>query len=196
VTSPTTNHTPASGASRTGLSAYKRLLLIAAVVFVLDQLTKAWIFRNLELGSYHYPDSIRIIEGFFYIVHVGNEGAAWGMFSGYGGLLALFAVGALFAIYKLRHSLELKRPVMQVAFGLLVGGVLGNLVDRLIHGHVIDFLDFHLPFSIPYILEGGRYPSFNIADCGIVIGVFTYVIVSFLQPPESHQAIAKDDPAA
>jgi len=174
-------------ATQSGLLAYKRLLIIAAVLFLLDQLTKAWIFQNLDLGSYHYPDSIRVIEDFFYIVHIGNEGAAWGMFSGYGGLLALFAVGALFAIYKLRDSLELKRPVMQVAFGLLIGGVLGNLVDRLIHGHVIDFLDFHLPFSIPYVLEGGRYPAFNLADCGIVIGVFAYVIVSFFQPPEDRE---------
>jgi len=171
-------------ASRTpeqsGPLAYARLLGIAAAVFVLDQVTKHWIFKNLPLDSYHYPDSIRVIEGFFYIVHIGNEGAAWGMFSGHGGFLALFAVGALLAIYLLRHSLELKRPGMQIAFGLLIGGVLGNLVDRLVHGHVIDFLDFHLPFSIPYVLEGGRYPSFNVADCGIVIGVFSYLILSFI----------------
>ena len=91
---------------------------------------------------------------------------------------------ALFAIYKLRRSLELHRNPMQWAFGLLVGGILGNMVDRMIHGHVIDFLDFHLPFSIPYILPGGRYPSFNIADCGIVIGVFTYIALSFFSKPE------------
>lgn len=179
-----------------GPLAYKRLFLIAAVVFALDQLSKAWIFQNLALGSYFYPDSIRVIEGFFYIVHIANEGAAWGLFSGYGGLLALFAVVALVAIYKLRHSLELKRPVMQVAFGLIIGGILGNLIDRLVHGHVIDFLDFHLPFSIPHVLEGGRYPAFNIADCGIVVGVFTYIILSFFQPPESHQAEKKNHPNA
>ncbi|WP_269523658.1 signal peptidase II [Coraliomargarita parva] len=163
------------------LLAYSRLYIVAFLVFILDQGTKAWIFKNLPLDSYFYPDSIQVIDGFFYIVHIGNEGAAWGMLSGYGGLLAAFAVVAIFAIYKLRHSLELKRPVMQIAFGLLIGGVLGNLVDRLIHGHVIDFLDFHLPFSIPRILENGRWPAFNIADCGIVIGVFTYVILSFFQ---------------
>jgi signal peptidase II len=73
--------------------------------------------------------------------------------------------------------------MMQIAFGLLIGGVVGNLVDRLVHGHVIDFLDFHLPFSLPYLLEGGRYPAFNIADCGIVIGVFIYIVLSFLTKP-------------
>jgi signal peptidase II len=160
------------------------LFSIALVVFSLDQLTKAWIFNNLPLGSYFYPDSIEVVEGFFYIVHIGNEGAAWGMLSGYSGWLALFALVALYGIYKIRHTLELNRPVMQLAFGLLVGGIVGNLVDRLIHGHVIDFLDFHFPFQIPVIMPTGRYPSFNIADCGIVIGVFIYIGVSFLAPAQ------------
>lgn len=160
------------------IARYRLLYLSAIVVFILDQLTKTWIFNNLELDSYFAPDSIEVIKGFFYIVHIGNEGAAWGMFSGYGGLLALFALVALFAIYKLRHSLELHRKPMQWAFGLLVGGILGNMVDRLVHGHVIDFLDFHFPFTIPWVMPTGRYPSFNIADCGIVIGTIIYLILS------------------
>ena len=161
---------------------YRLLLGIACAVFALDQITKTWIFQNLELGSYHPPDSIPVIEGFFYIVHIGNEGAAWGLLSGYSGWLALFALVALVAIYKLRHSLELYRPIMQVAFGLLIGGIFGNLVDRMIHGHVIDFLDFQFPFSIPVIMPTGRYPSFNIADAGIVVGTLLYFWVSFRQP--------------
>jgi signal peptidase II len=158
---------------------YRLLLISAAVVFILDQISKTWIFRNLDLGSYYPPEAITVIEGFFYIVHIGNEGAAWGMLSGYGGLLSAFALVALVVIYKLRHTLELQKRPMQWAFGLLIGGILGNLVDRLIHGHVIDFLDFHFPFSIPWIMPTGRYPSFNIADCGIVIGVFLYLFLSF-----------------
>jgi len=166
---------------------HKPLFITAVIVFVLDQLTKAWIFNNpnLPLDSYFYPDSIEVIKNFFYIVHIGNEGAAWGMFAGQGTFLAFFAVIALFAIYKLRHSLELHRKPMQFAFGLLIGGVLGNMIDRLIHGHVIDFLDFHFPFSIPYVLPDGRYPAFNIADCGIVIGVFAYITLSFFQKAEA-----------
>jgi signal peptidase II len=160
------------------ISRYRLLYLSAIVVFILDQLSKAWIFKNLALDSYFVPDSIPVIDNFFYIVHIGNEGAAWGMLSGYGGLLALFAVVALFAIYKLRHSLELHRKPMQWAFGLLIGGILGNMVDRLVHGHVIDFLDFHFPFSIPWVMPTGRYPSFNIADCGIVIGTIIYLYLS------------------
>lgn len=163
---------------------YTLLFATAAIVFLLDQLTKSWIFNNLPLGSYFYPDSIRVIEDFFYIVHIGNEGAAWGMLSGYSGWLAVFAIVALYGIYKIRHTLELDRRIMQLSFGLLIGGILGNLIDRLIHGHVIDFLDFHFPFQIPWIMPSGRYPSFNIADCGIVIGVIIYMGVSFLSPSE------------
>lgn len=163
-----------------GFNRYRLLFIASILVFALDQITKTWIFKNLPLDSYFYPDSIQVIEGFFYIVHIGNEGAAWGMLSGYSGWLALFAVFALYFIYKIRHTLELNRPIMQLSFGLLIGGILGNLVDRILHGHVIDFLDFHFPFSIPWIMPTGRYPSFNVADCGIVIGVFLYVGVSFL----------------
>jgi signal peptidase II len=163
-------------------SAYRLLFITATVIFLLDQLSKAWIFNNLPLDSYFYPDSIQVIEGFFYIVHIGNEGAAWGMLSGYSGWLALFALLALYGIYKIRHTLELDRRIMQLSFGLLIGGIIGNLVDRLIHGHVIDFLDFHFPFQIPWIMPTGRYPSFNIADCGIVIGVIIYIGVSFFSP--------------
>jgi signal peptidase II len=174
---------------------YRLVLVSAFVVFILDQITKTWIFNNLALDSYYPPEAITVIEGFFYIVHIGNEGAAWGMFSGYGGFLALFALVALFAIYKLRHSLELHRKPMQWAFGLLVGGILGNMIDRLIHGHVIDFLDFHFPVNIPWIMPTGRYPSFNIADCGIVIGTFVYVILSF-KSENAKKAEAQKNPSA
>ena len=167
------------------IASYRLLFLAAFLVLVSDQITKTWIFYNLELDSYYPPDSIAVINDFFYIVHIGNEGAAWGMLSGYSGLLALFAMIALFAIYLLRHTLELHRKSMQYAFGLLTGGILGNMTDRLVHGHVIDFLDFHLPFTIPWFLPTGRYPSFNIADCGIVAGTILYLILSFKNEAQS-----------
>ncbi|MEO0509763.1 MAG: signal peptidase II [Verrucomicrobiota bacterium] len=172
---------------------YRLLFAVAIVVFVLDQVTKSWVFNNLPLGSYHYPDSIQIIEDFFYIVHIGNEGAAWGMLSGYSGWLAVFALAALVVIYLLRHSLELHRPIMQLSFGLLTGGILGNFIDRILHGHVVDFFDFHFPFTIPWIMPTGRYPSFNIADCGIVVGVLIYVVISFFNPAEENAAKATEE---
>ena len=161
------------------IARYRILFVAAFLVFTLDQITKAWIFCNLDLDSYYPPDSIAVIDDFFYIVHIGNEGAAWGILAGYGGILAAFALIALFVIYLLRHTLELHRKSMQYTFGLLAGGILGNMADRLVHGHVIDFLDFHFPFSIPWLMPTGRYPSFNIADCGIVAGTILYLILSF-----------------
>ena len=172
------------------VTSYTKLFATAAIVLLLDQLTKLWITRNIAFNSYFYPQDtnvIEIIEGFFYIVHIGNEGAAWGMFSGHGEILALFTLIALAVIYKFRHSLELHRKPVQIAFGLLIGGALGNFTDRILHGYVVDFLDFHFDFSIPWILPDGRYPAFNIADCGIVIGVFIYLLTAFFHSKQEKE---------
>ena len=163
-------------------TSYVKLFATVAIVLILDQLTKLWITQNIAFNSYFYPqdtDVIEIVKGFFYIVHIGNEGAAWGIFSGHGEILVLFTLVALGAIYRFRHSLELHRRAVQIAFGLIIGGALGNLVDRIRYGHVVDFLDFHFGFSIPWILPNGRYPAFNVADCGIVVGVSIYLLTGF-----------------
>lgn len=165
---------------------YSRLFIIAGLVFLLDQLSKLWITKILPFGSYFAEDSITVVDGFFYLVHIGNRGAAWGLFEGQGKLLAGIALLALYLMCRYRKMLQLERPSLQLIFGSITGGILGNLLDRLLHGHVIDFLDFHFPFSIPYILEGGRYPAFNIADSGIVIGVTAYFIMSCFEKTEKN----------
>ncbi|MGB0460069.1 MAG: signal peptidase II [Opitutales bacterium] len=160
---------------------YGRLLWTAALVFILDQASKFWISQRLPFGTYRPEEAITLIPDFFYLVHLGNRGAAWGILEGQGVLLSIAALAALAAIYCFRNSLQLHRHSQQWIFGLLIGGILGNLLDRLLHGHVIDFFDLHFPFSIPFILEGGRYPAFNIADSGIVIGVGAYLVLSFFE---------------
>ena len=123
---------------------YRLLLGLALAVFVADQLTKLWIAQRLPLGTYgEAAGAIRIIKGFFYVVHVGNTGAAWSMFTGQSVMLALLAFGTLLAIFFWREALGLRDRLAQICFGLLCGGILGNLVDRLLHGHVIDFIDLH-----------------------------------------------------
>jgi len=154
--------------------AYRSLWIIATLVFVADQVTKSMIANRLPFGSYGRGAQIEVIPGFFNLVHVGNTGAAWSMFSGKSFGLALVAVGALVAIYFWRHSLGLRQRGVQLPFALLCGGILGNLVDRLRHGHVIDFLDLHF--------GGYIYPTFNVADSAICIGVFWYVLWSLRQP--------------
>jgi signal peptidase II len=143
-------------------------------VFVLDQITKVWISLTIPFDEGHYHvHPVTVIDGFFYIIHVGNTGAAWSLFTGQTTLLALLALLTLTGIYFWRHALELKQRPVQLAFGLLCGGIIGNLVDRMIHGHVIDFLDFHFGDYI--------YPTFNVADAGICIGVTIYLIYSLRQ---------------
>lgn len=154
--------------------AYRRLWLLGVIVFALDQLTKSWINVHLPLGTYGPGGSIEIFPGFFYLVHVGNTGAAWSMFTGAGLWLALLAVSTLVAIFFWRRPLGLRAPAAQTAFGLLCGGIVGNLVDRIVHGHVIDFLDFHF--------GSYTYPTFNVADSGICVGVFWYVLWSLKHP--------------
>jgi signal peptidase II len=156
--------------------------MLAIGVFVLDQLTKLWIIARVPFDPMHshgLGTDIEVIRGFFYIIHVGNTGAAWSMFSGRSVTLAILAAATLIAIFLWRHTLGLKHPLSQVCFGLLCGGIVGNLVDRLVHKHVIDFVDLHFGSYV--------YPTFNVADSGICIGVILYLWQS-LRAPKAPEA--------
>ena len=158
---------------------YYRLFVIAGFILVLDQITKILVQYSIPFeSSYFAPDRVTIIEDFFYLVHIGNKGAAWGMFSEYSGVLTLLSFAVLLFIFCFRKQLELHRGTVQIAFGLLIGGILGNLIDRIRVGHVIDFIDIHLPCTLPYILPFGRWPAFNIADSAIVVGMLFYLLLS------------------
>ncbi len=139
------------------------------MVLVADQASKHWIHANLSM-----QDRIEVIENFFWIVHVHNYGAAWGMLSGYGWLLSALAVAALAGIYLYRRTLQLEHTYMQWVFGLLCAGIVGNLADRLRLGYVIDFLDF--------LLGSYHWPAFNVADSAIFCGVTLYLIHTWRHP--------------
>ncbi len=157
---------PKSRAQR--IRAYRTLLILAASTFTADQLTKLWITIRLPFNTYtEAAGAIPVIRGFFYLVHVGNTGAAWSMFSGRSVALASLAAVTLLAIFWWRRALGLHDRLTQVAFGLLCGGIAGNLTDRLVHHHVIDFIDLHFGSYV--------YPTFNVADSGICIGVILYL---------------------
>ena len=154
--------------------AYRVLLALFLAVVALDQASKVWINAHVPLGTYGPPFRITVIKGFLYIVHVGNTGAAWSMLTGRSVLLASLAAATLLGIFFWRRALGLRDRTAQVSFGLLCGGIMGNLTDRLSYGHVIDFLDFHFGNYI--------YPTFNIADSAICIGVLLYLVHSLRQP--------------
>lgn len=169
---PVAAEPPASRLRR--ILAYRLLLGLAVAVVALDQLTKLWIASRLPYGTYGEPGAITVVPGFFYLVHVGNTGAAWSMFSGQSHLLAALKVATLLAIFFWRRALGLRYRFSQLCFGLLCGGIVGNLFDRLWHGYVVDFLDFHFGSYV--------YPTFNVADSGICVGVILYLWHSLREP--------------
>ena len=141
----------------------RRVAAIALLVVALDQMTKQIVLRFLG-----YSQEKIVIEGFFKFVHWGNTGAAWSLFRGNNGLLATIAVVALIVLFLSRHHFDARSLLGQLAFGLICGGILGNLIDRLWAKHVIDFLYFYVQ------QRGGNeigFPAFNVADSAICTGV-------------------------
>ncbi len=139
------------------------------LALVLDQLTKLWIVRNLSR-----TDSIPIIDGFFTLTHVRNPGAAFGLFTGLDDgirvpLFLVVSIAAVILVLRFQRSLEPGDRLSAMALGLILGGAVGNLIDRLRYGEVIDFLHFRL-------WRGYAWPDFNLADSFIVVGVALLVI--------------------
>ena len=143
----------------------RRIAVMAALVFALDQLTKFIVLQLLGKGQ----ESV-ILDGFFKFVHWGNTGAAWSMFRGNNELLAIVALLALVILFLARNHFDTRTRLGQLAFGMIFGGIAGNLTDRLLPGRqqVIDFIYFYVK------RQGGEeigFPAFNMADSGICIGV-------------------------
>jgi signal peptidase II len=156
------------------VGAYRWLWSLALLVFVADQATKAWIGAHVAPESSSEASAIVVIPGWFNLINVGNTGAAWSIFKGQSALLSILAAITLVAIFRWRQALGLRAPLVQICFGLLCGGIAGNLLDRLRFGHVVDFLDFHFGTYI--------YTTFNLADSGICVGTFIFVIHSLRNP--------------
>lgn len=140
-------------------------LLIAIVVTVLDQVTKYAVRMSLTFG-----ETRPVVDGFFDLTYLRNTGAAWGMLGGRNDWLTLISVFMLIFMILFRRSFLSDTLDHKIAFGLLLGGIVGNLIDRMKLGWVTDFLDFHV--------AGHHFPSFNIADSAICIGVSIYVFSS------------------
>ena len=146
-----------------------RILLVALLTLALDQLTKWVVIQKLPFNG----EPVAVVNGFFELVHFGNTGAAWSLFSGQNFWLAIFSLAALIFLWVSRRHFGAETALGQVALGLILGGVVGNLVDRVVHHHVVDFLQFYIPF---------RFPAFNVADSGICTGVGLMFVQSFQKP--------------
>ncbi len=139
----------------------KKIFIISIILLVIDVLSKTLIDIYIPLNK-----SIKIIKNFFYINPLHNEGAAWGIFSSYLILIIITTIIALLVIYRYMFAFKKNKRNM-LAFGLLLGGIVGNLLDRILYGYVRDFLSFNI--------FGYSFPVFNIADIGITIGIILLI---------------------
>ncbi len=147
------------------------IFFLSVPLYALDQLTKHLVLRFVS------PDEPRaIISNFFHLVNVTNTGAAFGSFRNNNTFFIAISSLAFFVVLSLLVRLQSRDVWRDVSLALLLAGILGNLTDRLLYGHVIDFLlfDLHVRFAHPW-------PAFNVADSCISIAVVCFIIDSFWQ---------------
>jgi signal peptidase II len=164
----------ASGRSKSWWQKLWPWLVVAVVVVAADQASKFAIERTFNFGD------VRPVTGFFNLVLTYNRGAAFSFLASASGWQHRFLVGvgvaaSLFILYLLaRHGTQ---RLFALALALILGGAVGNVIDRLLHGHVIDFLDFHW--------RGWHWPAFNIADSAIVCGAALLILDELLRVRKS-----------
>lgn len=156
----------------------RRIFALAAVIFALDQLTKWIVLVKIQFG-----DEITVIPGFFNLTHRTNTGAAWSMFTGNNAFLAVVAIAALVVLWIFRSHFSAHRILGQIAFGLIFGGILGNLTDRLMPSRraVVDFLHFYMERRGS--AQVWDFPAFNVADAAICTGVALIFLINWRNEP-------------
>jgi len=160
----------------------KRALPLAVLFTALDQATKLLVQRTFELH-----ESRAIIPGFLDLHHVINEGASWGIFAGWRWSLAVFAIIALVLLVVFRkHIFPVNQPLPATTLALLLGGIAGNLIDRVRLGGVIDFIHVHWRHQY-------NFPVFNIADTCITLGLALYIIGQFIAERNAKRAAQQED---
>lgn len=163
-----------SGSSSTPLALW---LGLAALVIVVDQLTK-----SLVVSRFIYGDSITVTS-FFNLVRAHNTGAAFSFLHDASGwqrwfFIGLGVVASAFIVWMLRtHPTQ---RLFCFSISMVLGGALGNVIDRLVHGYVVDFLQFHWNWMAP-LFPGGYFPSFNVADMAITVGAVGLILDELLR---------------
>ncbi|MBQ8192622.1 MAG: signal peptidase II [Bacilli bacterium] len=142
------------------------VIIISIILLIIDQISKILVIKYIDINN-----SIELIKNFFYLTYTHNEGAAFSILTGQRIFLILIAITILIIIFNYIRKNKTKNKVETVAFSLIIGGSLGNLIDRIVRGYVVDFLDFKI--------LGYNYPIFNLADTFIVVGVFLLFIFVF-----------------
>ncbi len=144
----------------------KKIFIVAFVITLIDQ-----VIKNILIFNFDFGDEVVLIDNFFSITMLKNTGAAFSLFDSNTIFLILVSIFALNLIYffliKGKNLLNFEKIIL----GVLIGGILGNLVDRVVHGYVIDYLDFSL--------FGFNYPVFNFADISIVVSIVLIIIMIY-----------------
>jgi len=149
--------------------------IVATVVIAIDQLTKWLVVSKMELY-----EQIPIIDNFFYLTSHRNSGAAWGILQDQMLFFYIVTVVVLVGVIYYMHTYAKGNKLLSLGLSLILGGAIGNFIDRLIHQEVVDFLDF--------IIFKYDYPIFNIADSALVVGVILVIITTFVDEKKKGKA--------
>ena len=155
--------------------------IIVAVLFALDQITKTYVKNNLPLGQ-----SNEVIQDFFYFTYVENTGAAFGILKN--GRYFFIILTIIISFVLIYVMIKNKSKILRLAISIVLGGALGNFIDRLLYGKVTDFLDFYI--------FGYDYPVFNVADICVNIGtiLLAIYIIFIYKEPNNEEAEESNEP--
>jgi signal peptidase II len=149
---------------------------IAVAVIVADQAAKAWV---LSFFAGHAGEPVAVVTPFFNLVLTGNRGMSFGLFNTNAAMnTAVFtALAAAIVIALIVWLRRAHNPMIRLALGLIIGGAIGNVIDRLVRGAVVDFLDFHL--------HNWHWFAFNVADAAICLGVVALLLDGLIARPKA-----------
>lgn len=145
-----------------------KIYIISIIVLLIDQMTKKIVMNNMLLGQ-----EIKIIKNFFSLIYLTNTGAAFSTFENQRLFLIIVSLFCTALIVSLMQKEKNMTKLKILSFGILIGGMFSNLIDRVFYKHVVDFISFTI---LNY-----KFPVFNIADIGITIGVFLYLIINIYE---------------
>lgn len=162
---------------------YLFLFVISSALIVIDQYTKFMVTLHIPVNY-----SVKVVDGFFNLTHIRNSGVAFGIFSDQQSelkpyLLIFVSIIAIVAILVIFHQTGKEKRLVQSGLVLIFSGAIGNLIDRVIHKEVIDFIDF--------FIENQHWPAFNVADSCITIGVMLMAVDMLIgsKPPHSPDSV-------
>lgn len=141
------------------------IIYLSILLLIVDQISKLLVVKLLDINQ-----GIEIIKNFFYLTYTHNTGAAFSILTGERLFLIVIATAILIILFNYIRKNKIERKLDILAFSLIIGGSLGNLIDRIVRGYVVDFIDIKI--------FGYNFPVFNLADTLIVIGVFLLLIIT------------------